>query len=82
MEYKALQNLMKEIAAKAMLDKRYHELCLQDSQAAIRQIAGLDADILRHIVFVEEDGALFDQEGCIIPPYVKKSWLLSSDAEG
>lgn len=82
MEYKALQNLLKEVAAKAMLDKEYHELCLQDSQAAIRQITDLDADILRHIVFVEEDGALSDQDGCIIPPYVKRSWLLSSEAEG
>ncbi|SHJ99638.1 hypothetical protein [Desulforamulus aeronauticus] len=82
MGYKELQNLFKEIAQKAALDKDYRELCLKDSRAAIRLLAGQDAEILEHIVFLEEEGAC-PQEGpfFVLPPYIKKSWLLGQEKE-
>lgn len=83
MAYKELQNLFKEIARKATLDKDYRELCLKDSRAAIRRLAGHEAEIPERIVFLEEDEACLPQEGLffVLPPYIKKSWLLGQGKE-
>ena len=83
MGYRELQNLFKEIAQKAALDKDYRELCLKDSRAAIRRLAGQDAEIPGQIVFLEEDGACPEPAGLafVLPPFIKKSWLLGQEKE-
>ncbi len=82
MGYKELQNLFKEIAQKAALDKDYRELCLKDSRAAIRRLAGQDAVSPGQIVFIEEDGVCPEQGLVfVLPPYIKKSWLLGQEKE-
>ncbi|NLB51696.1 MAG: hypothetical protein GX808_02005 [Syntrophomonadaceae bacterium] len=77
--YKEIQDIFKEIAKKSMLDQEYRELCLEDSQAAIRRIVNRDAAIPDNIIFLEEDGERLDNGNVayILPPFLKKSWLLS-----
>lgn len=77
--YKAMQYTFKEIALKAMLDKEYRELCLQDSQAAIRKVIQRDAAIPDNIIFLEEDGEALEGnvQAYVLPPFLKPSWLTS-----
>ena len=82
--YKEMQAIFKEIAKKAILDKEYRELCLRDSQAAIAKIAKFNIAIPHNIVFLEEDGDGFDSDSIayILPPFLKASWLLNTQAKG
>lgn len=77
--YKELQNTIKEVALKSMLDKDYRELCLTDSKVAIQKVIGNEVAIPDDITFLEQDGEIFDGEGIcyILPPFLKQSWLLS-----
>ncbi len=76
--YKEMQNVFKQIAQKAMLDKEYRELCLKDSKAAIQQIITSDAVIPDNIIFLEEDGNCLEHGfAYVLPPFLKPSWLLS-----
>lgn len=81
--YKELQNLFKEIAQKSALDKEYRQLCLRDSQAAIRQFAGQSMEIPDGIIFLEEDGDCLEQNTLVfvLPPFIKKSWILGQEKE-
>lgn len=76
--YKEIQNLIKEIARRAMLDQEFRQLCLDNSSAAIRKVNDSYA-ILPDIVFLEEDQKNTDYNGLVyvLPPYLKPSWLTS-----
>lgn len=81
--YKELQNLFKEIARRSALNKDYRELCLNDSQAAIREAGGQDAEIPEQIIFLEEDRDCPEQNGLffVLPPFIKRSWLWGQEKE-
>lgn len=62
-----------------MLDRNFRELCLKDSQEAIKSIAQTEQGIPTDIVFLEEDGGGIPEgfTAFVLPPYLKQSWLLS-----
>lgn len=77
MEYKEMQNCFKEIAQKSMLEKEFRELCLKDSNSAIKQIINCDIGIPYNIIFTEEDTKCLDHGKFVyvLPPFLKKTWL-------
>ncbi len=81
--FKDLQDIFKEISQKAAVDGAYRELCLKDAQAAIREVAGQEIEILEGIVFLAEDKDCSEKNGeiFILPPFIKESWLWSQKKE-
>ncbi len=76
MDYKQMQNLLKKVSLKAALDQEYRNLCLTDSQAAL-QLMGTDTKIPAVIFLEADDGVDYGGNAYILPPFIKKSWLLS-----
>ncbi len=76
--YKEIQNVLKQIAQRSMLDQEFRELCLRDGQAAVQAVSGNDRAI-PDILFVEEDQKKPADDGLvyILPPFLKPSWLTS-----
>lgn len=74
-----MQDIMKEVVRKSMLDKEYRELCLKDSQAAIQAVIGNNTNLPANIIFLEKDQQEIPGDGWvyILPPYLKPSWLTS-----
>jgi hypothetical protein len=79
--YKEMQDIIKTIAQKSMLDRDFRELCLKDSQAAIKKVSTGDVVLPNNIYFLEEDKAGDDLAGngfaYVLPPYLKPTWLTS-----
>ncbi|MGI6647520.1 MAG: hypothetical protein ACOX5W_00245 [Bacillota bacterium] len=81
--YKEMQQIIKQVAREAMLDKSYRELCLTDSRTALQIIidkTNSTIEVPDNIFFQEEDGESLDSNGIvyILPPFLKPSWLLNS----
>lgn len=79
-KYKEIQQVLKQVAQRAMLDKGYRQLCLTDSKAAMQLMLNeynLQVDLPDNIIFLEEDREDLDGDvtAYILPPFLKQTWL-------
>lgn len=79
-KYKEIQQVMKQVAQRAMLDKDYRELCLSDNKAAMQIMLNEynhQVDLPDNIIFLEEDREDLDSDvtAYILPPFLKQTWL-------
>lgn len=79
LNYKEIQDVIKKITCISIIDPEYRAMCLNDSQGAMKIIAGDDFYFPGQLTFVEEDGDSRAKEGFVyvLPPALKKSWLQS-----